>query len=261
MSADDVLFYVHSTVLRQHSQNEFNRLIPSPNPDNRESDAAKILQESSEVLNVLLHSLYGISCERFAPSFASLQQTVKCMTTYGLDPQTYVSPSSHLYDLLLAQAPALPLPVYALAAQFNLLSLATATSSHLLALDLSTISDEWSEQIGTLYLKKLFFLHLGRREALKRCLADPPRQHSPTDTCSMEDQRNLASAWITNASTFVWEGRVEVGVAVLEGTLTALGATLHCSECKQTLQERVQEVVTRWALVKVLCHRCPACNS
>lgn len=251
VSADCVVFYVHSVLLLQQSSNEFNHRIPSQGNASQSASSAPMLPESSEVLNVLLHSLYGLSCERFAPSFACTQQAVECMPTYGLDPQHYVAPSLPLYDLLLSQAAVSPLLVYALAGQYNLASLATAASSHLLSLDLSTISDEVSHKMGTVYLKKLFFLHLGRREVLKQCLVEPPRQHPPNATCQQQDQQNLTAAWIMGASSFVWEGRAGASVVVLESTFNALGSTLRCSECKQALHERIKEVSTRWALVKV----------
>lgn len=72
--------------------------------------------------------------------------------------------------MLLAQWPVFPLELYALAAHFDLLDLAVQTSPHLLALPLSILTDPIVERMGAIYTKRLFFLHLGRADALKRIL-------------------------------------------------------------------------------------------
>lgn len=200
---------------------------------------------------MLLHSMYGLSCARYSPSFGTVQESVDIMHVYGLDPSNYVAPSLPLFSLLLSQAPLYPLAVYALAAQHGLHELAVSSSSNLLSLDLSTLSDEMSQKLGPTYLKKLFFLHLGRCDALKRYLVEPPHPHPPTDQCSFVDQRQLSTAWSLSAAYFAWEAKADISVGMLEGTMGALGAHLTCSDCKRVLQERIRNLVVQWTLVKV----------
>ena len=68
---------------------------------------------------------------------------------------------------------------YALAASHDLYSLAVPISSHLLSYPLHMLTDELAEKIGPVYLKRLFFLHLGRLDALRRLLLPPPHPHFP----------------------------------------------------------------------------------
>src|ERR1700761_334873 len=190
VSSDSVFFYVHSRTLLQHSSNHFNGLIPqsklqqrqaqetenvnvSPNMNTNtsqlSSDETRLISllEPSDLVNVLLHTIYNLDCAHYAPSFECLCNTVKTMTKCGYDYKAYITHKSHLYNVILSHAPSRPLDVYAFAASHGLEELAIATSSHLLSLPLPTLTDKMCCDIGPIYLKRLFFLHLGRVDALK----------------------------------------------------------------------------------------------
>lgn len=166
-----------------------------------------VLPESSVVLNVVLHSIYDISCAHYSPSFESLSAALVFMTTYGIPVKRHTARSTPLHALFLSHAPFYPLELYALAASYDLYDLAVPTSSHLLSLSLASLTDEMVDHIGPRYLKRLFFLHFGRAEALKRLLLPPPHPHSPTVFCDFTEQKKLTRAWALASAYLAWDAR------------------------------------------------------
>jgi len=205
---------VHASALLGSSANQFNGLLPS-NPGSCESqDAVLSIPEHSTVLNVLLHIIYDMSCIHYSPPFPTLVAAVNCLSTYGISPKLVIVPSTPTYTLLLSYAPLFPLELYALAASFDLYDLAVATSSHLLSFPLASITDEMAECIGPVYLKRLFFLHFGRSDALKRILLPPPHPHAPTPWCDFNEQKKLTRAWALASAYLAWDARPGVFISV-----------------------------------------------
>jgi len=166
------------------------------------------IPEHSEVLNVMLHTVYNISPAAFTPTFHTLSSALTQMhQTYGIDLQTWITPSRPLFDTMLSVATQAPLELYALAASLGLEELAKAASSHLLSYPLSNLSDDVGNQMGPIYLRKLFFLHLGRVEALKRIVLQPPEPHPPLKSCPPESQQRLTEGWAISLADLVWEAR------------------------------------------------------
>lgn len=163
--------------------------------------------ETSAVLNVILHTIYDMSCAHYSPSYEVLATAVERLPFYGISPMSRILPTSPLYTLLLSHAPLHPLELYALAASFELDALAVAVSSHLLGIHLSSITDELARRMGPIYLKRLFFLHFGRSEALKRILLPPPHPHPPTPMCDFVEQKKLTRAWALASAYFAWDAR------------------------------------------------------
>ena len=163
--------------------------------------------EPATVLNVVLHTAYGLSCATYQPTIDILAAAVDAMATYGLPPREHIAPSTPLYALILAQAPINPVIAYALAASHDLYSLAVPISSHLLPYPLHTLTDELAEKIGPVYLKRLFFLHLGRLDALRRLLLPPPHPHPSTEDCDFADQKCLTRAWALASAYLAWDAR------------------------------------------------------
>jgi hypothetical protein len=159
------------------------------------------------VLNLVLHAVYDLPCTQYSPALAELDAATKALSRYGIAPATALAPKAPLGQALRALAPLHPLDVYALAATYDALALAETASTHLLAFPLCTLTDETATRMGGPYLRKLFFLHLGRVEALKRMLANPPASHAPTARCGFEDQKGLARAWALAAAYVSWEAK------------------------------------------------------
>ncbi|EIW80262.1 hypothetical protein CONPUDRAFT_105225 [Coniophora puteana RWD-64-598 SS2] len=251
ISSDSIFFYVESIMLLSASSNAFGALfaLPAKHPG---SDAGPIVvaQEHSAILDVILHTIYNMSCSHHNPSFDSLSAAVMAFPKYGLSTTRYIVPSTPLYTLLLSHAPLRPLQLYALAAQYDLHDLAVPTSSHLLSFSLPSLTDDMADRIGSRYLRRLFFLHLGRTDALKRILLQPPHPHAPSPTCSFEDQNRVSRAWALASAYLAWDARPDLSTAALQAALGPLGEKVRCSLCREGLQERLKNVITEWIIVK-----------
>jgi len=163
--------------------------------------------EHSSVFNIVLHAIYDTPCTQHHPSFDTLVEVISALITYGITPKNAITPSTPLHDILLTHAASRPLELFALASQHDLEDLAIATSPYLLSFSLSTISDEMAKQMGPIYLKRLFFMHLGRAEVLRSILLPPPYPHNPTAACGYGQQKNLTRAWTLAAAYLAWDAR------------------------------------------------------
>ena len=172
-----------------------------------DQESVVAVSEASAVLNIILHAIYDMSCAHYSPPFPLLVNAVDCLPVYGIDPKIRITPSTPLYAILLSYAPLFPLDLYALAAAHDIYDLAVATSSHLLSFPLATLSDEMALRMGPVYLKRLFFLHFGRSDALKRVLLPPPHPHPPTQWCDFTEQKKLTRAWALASAYLAWDAR------------------------------------------------------
>lgn len=270
LSSDAVFFYVHTHVLLAASDNNFNSLLPpSPKVKSGPMGPVVLVSESAVVLNIVLHAVYDMPCSHYSPSFESLAAALNAMTTHGVSLRTHVAPSTSLHALLLSLAPIYPLELYALAASYDLYDLAVPTSACLLSFSLASLTDEMAERIGPKYLKRLFFLHFGRADALKRLLLPPPHPHPPTPTCDYLEQKKLTRAWALASAYLAWDARpgkdckmkqhtgltwnvVDLSTSTMESALAPLGDQLSCESCKRAFQERLKTLIMQWSVVKVI---------
>ncbi|KAI0630873.1 hypothetical protein C8Q77DRAFT_232290 [Trametes polyzona] len=256
MTSDGVAFYVHAAQLLSVSDNNFNDTTLAANLDTstistaHNPSPATFVTETADTLNIILHSVYGISCASYSPSLDTLVASVDAMPTYGLAPKTHVAPSTVLHGLLLAQAPAQPLTVYALASRHDLYEVASPVSSHLLSVPLHALSDDVVGRIDSVYLKRLFLLHLERLAALKALLLPPPHPHPATAHCDFDEQKKVARAWTLAASYLASEHNADVSPSTIEGAFASLGAHVWCQECKRSLADRIKELLARWSSIK-----------
>ncbi|KAJ3922789.1 hypothetical protein F5877DRAFT_74938 [Lentinula edodes] len=251
LSTDSVFFYVHSHIILAASDNNFLSLIPTSSSKEQSSNMVIHVPELSPVLNIILHIIYNISCSHYSPSFGTLSDAVHRLPSYGIDPKSCITPSTPIHALLLSHAPLCPLDVYTLAAKYDLYDLAVPTSSHLLSFQLSTLTDDTAEAIGPKYLRRMFFLHIGRSDALKRILLQPPHPHAPTPWCDFADQKNLTRAWALASAYLAWDARPDVSTGFLEAALTPLVEHLSCDLCKQGLKDRIKNLIVQWSVVKL----------
>lgn len=252
LSCDSVFFYVHSQRLLSVSTNGFSSFLPlSSKNTSPDTDSIINLPQSSTVLNIVLHTIYGLSCTHYSPSLEDLRAAIGAMKLYGLPVETYTSPSTPLSHTILAHAPTAPLEVYALAASIDNDELAVSASPHLLSFTLSSLTDEMSKKIGPVYLKRLFFLHLGRMEALKRLLLPPPHPHPATNDCDFTEQKKLTRAWALASAYLTWDARPDMSASSIEAALLPLCEHLTCDPCKKALKDRIRDLIVQWAQVKV----------
>ncbi|KAJ6614300.1 hypothetical protein B0H10DRAFT_164568 [Mycena sp. CBHHK59/15] len=249
LSKDSVFFYVHADLLLDASENRFRAMLPVQPADGDDQPVLNV-PESSPVLNIILHAIYDMSSAHYSPSFDTLVKAVDAMPIYGINPKLRITPSTPLFTLLLSHAPLFPLELYALAAHYDIYDLAVPTSSHLLAFPLSRLSDQVVERMGPVYLKRLFFLHFGRAEALKRVLLPPPHPHAPTSSCDFQSQKGLTRAWALASAYLAWDVRPDLSTSTLESALRPLSEHLPCGLCKNALDTRVKNLIVQWSIVK-----------
>ena len=207
-SSDGIFFYVHKAQITDKSANAFNNLVPLDPPKSDTGDALFVtVPDPAVVLNIVLHAVYDISCEAYRPDIDTLAAAVDAMAVYGLALETHITPSQPLYSLLLNQAPVKPLVAYALAARHDLHTLAVSVSTYLLSFPLRELTEADVERVGPLYLKRLFFLHLGRLQALRALLVAPPHPHGPTEMCGFAEQKRLVRAWALATAYLAWDAR------------------------------------------------------
>jgi len=251
LSSDSVLFYVHSACLLAASENGFNTHLPLTTiTDTFDNDAIIAVPESSSIINLLLHAVYAWPCTRYSPSFEHLSEVVATLNVYGISISTFLAPGSPLFDALLVYAHTRPLDLYALSASFGIHQLAVSASAHLLSLSLCSLTDDMAVKIGPIYLKKLFFLHLGRLEALKRLLHPPPHSHTPTSSCDSEEQKKLTRSWALASAYLMWNAQPYTSPNTIDKALCSLANYSTCDLCKLSLQGRIRKLVVQWSVVK-----------
>ncbi|KIK61878.1 hypothetical protein GYMLUDRAFT_42289 [Collybiopsis luxurians FD-317 M1] len=249
VTSDSVMFFVHSHIVLAASDNQFHSLVPKPST-NQSPNPMIHVPDTSETFNIILHLIYNLPSSQYTPSFDTISKAVNRLSFYGIQAETYIIAKTPLHNLILSFAPILPIEVYILAAKHNLLDLAIPASSHLLSFDLSTLTEEKAEAMGAKYLRKLFFLHIGRSNALKRLLLKPPLPHPPTASCSFDDQKCLTRAWALASAYLVLDARPDLSIGALESCLNPLAQKLACDECRASLHACVKNVIVNWSQVK-----------
>jgi hypothetical protein len=167
------------------------------------------MRDNSLTLSIIFHTIYNISCSPFSPSLDDVAHAINRMEEYGLTPSSLIRGGTHLYVYLMSQhAPFSPLELYTIAARHRIERLAVDVSSHLLGLDLSRITDDLATAMGSSYLRKLFFMHQGRLERLKKILIKPPGFHENVAVdCDRQRQAVLKRQWALTVSSLVWEAK------------------------------------------------------
>jgi hypothetical protein len=203
VSNDDVCFYLHSHRLLSASDNGFAGLIHDVS-----SYPIRIL-ESSAVFNIVAHAIYSLSFAHFAPVIGDICDAVDALAQYGAIRLGAAGSGSGsgLHDILLSQAPLHPFEMYKLAGAHALDELAVAVSAHLQSHPLWSISNEDAVRIGPVYLRRLFFLHFGRADALKRLLLTGPGSHPSTTTCNVLQQTAVTRGWTMAAAWLICKAR------------------------------------------------------
>ncbi|KAI0741297.1 hypothetical protein C8Q80DRAFT_126994 [Daedaleopsis nitida] len=248
-SSDGVLFYVHRSQLVSRSMKAFACPVVSE-PVVVEGAAVYGVPDTSNVLNIVLHVVYDRPCDRYRPDIDSLVSAVDAMATYGIPLEAHLTPLRPMFSLILGQAPIDPIAVYALAARHDLYNLAVPVSSHLLSYPLHSLPDEYAVGIGPVYLKRLFFLHLGRTQALRRLLLPAPKTHPPTPDCDFVGQKKLAKAWSLASAYLAWDARPDLPTSAIQVASGSLMASMSCELCKTSLAQHVKSIVVQWSMVK-----------
>jgi len=250
LSSDAVYFYVGQSVISGSSANVFGGLLPESQNQPIHEMTVVLVPEHSTVLNIIMHTVYGVSCAHYAPALESLSSAVAALNKYGFPLSRFVASATPLYTLLLSLAPLYPIEIYTLAATHDMYDLAVPTSSHLLSFPIDSLSDDLAGRLGSKYLRRLFFLHLGRVDALKRILLPPPRLHAPTPTCDFDDQKRLMRAWVLATAYLVCNAKPDMSASTIESTLSPLGKLLSCDICREGLHSQIRNAIVQWSVTK-----------
>ena len=206
VSSDEVYFSAHRHRLLTASSNDFGSLLPPRDMGIRE-ECVLALPETSIVVNIVLHIIYGLSCGVYTPSLETLNGASRALRNYGVLLPFYATRGGQIYELLLAEAPRRPLQTFAIAAENNFEELAVAISPHLLPYGAKDIPDEIAQQAGPLYLKRLFCLREARYDLMRQIIVAPPYPHAPDRNCGPADRQGLSRAWTLAAAQLVWDFR------------------------------------------------------
>lgn len=268
-TSDYVFFYVHRSLLLCQSSNSFGYLIhlsedsPGPlSPQIDQYDLQKVhglpegvaplpsitVSEVSAVVNVMLHIIYGMSCQRFGPDLPTIGEAFVSLDKYGIPAP---SDSSDVWSLVLHYAQAHPIPAFALAAGRNIDWLCVKISPYTLSVLLDTVTEADALTMGPVYLRRLFLLHLGRRDALKRVIERPPATHHPTPGCTMDDQTDVVRSWDTVVADLVLRPMPHnTQVEELRDGFVAVAQRRTCGLCVSNIRFRVIEAIRDWQAIK-----------
>ncbi|KAG8930676.1 hypothetical protein FRC01_002417 [Tulasnella sp. 417] len=286
-TSDTVFFYVHQSVLQARSSNNFGMLlstsyytsnttsperrnihnqipgtgdflgggppqnmafIESSPPDQANVIPAIFVSEESVVFNTILHLVYDMPCGRYGPSIEVISNALEALPRYGLSTP---GPTNEIWTVLLKQTEMDPLRVYSLGAAHAVDLVCMQSSEHTLNTSLSRLSEADAMAMGAIYLRRLFFLHFGRVEALKRILGPPPDTHANTAACSEATQNAVKKAWkAALAELLLAETPQATPVAAIVSAFGPIANSTQCLTCKERIQERIASVVLAWGNVK-----------
>ncbi|KAF9018777.1 hypothetical protein BDZ89DRAFT_1073529 [Hymenopellis radicata] len=240
-STDGVLFYVHRVILAEASSNGFGSALL------HDAAAPIAVNDDSAVLNIILHAVYDLPSAHFSPSFRTLVDAVDRMEpVYGVAPTRFILPatSSDLFAQLYSHAPHRPIDVYMLAAHHGLEDLAVLVSGHLLSFKLETLTDDMTERMGAMYLKRLVFLHLDRLKRLREILLVLPPPHEGGG-CKADPQR----AWALAAAELVNDAKPDLSPHLLAASMKGFAGDIPCARCMHNFQTRLAEAAELWSNV------------
>jgi len=188
LSSDNVFFCVHSITLLLHSLNKFGGYL-------KDISQPILLSAHSAVVNLALYALYGLNPSGFNPTLGLMTQAFNFLIDHGILPNDCIPPANPFCESIHKLGVQYPLEAYMVVAYFNLEHLAIDVSRNLLTLPLPDITEEVAVTIGPTYLRRLFFLHLGRVYRLKQLMFQPPEAHGQNKDCYDSEQWLLQLEW------------------------------------------------------------------
>ncbi|CAL1715465.1 unnamed protein product [Somion occarium] len=256
ISADKVSFHTHYARVCNASSNNFNFLLPN-SPEALTETGVFQLAEEAAVLNVIFHCIYKLPFEIYDPALSTLLSVVVALQKYGLSLQQYLIIGTPLYQQMSLKTASSPIDVYTVAASNDLFDLASVASSYLLSYPVDELSDEVSITMGPVYLRRLFSLHTQRLKALRALMASPPVEHPSTPACGEVEKKRLPRSWSLFCTSIAFYATPDMSSVKLRSVLETLGELMLCDVCKQSLLDRVQELVVQWSAIPMTILRDP----
>jgi len=208
-----------------------------------------MVTESATVLNIVLHVIYGRPCTTFGPTLDDIALALESLKNRGV--ATPSNPKAEIWKLLLQRAASRPLQAMAIAALYSIEPVCADASRITLLTTLDHLSEAEALMMGPIYLRKLFFLHAGRRQALHRVIKGPLSPHPRSKGCTEEGFKGLAGQWAIVASDLVIDqGAAGTTTKRLKEAFGALGAGKHCPQCRSTIQGTIEDVCRAWKSIR-----------
>ena len=232
VSSDNVFFCVHSSTLLVHSLNKFGGYL-------KDMSQPMLLSAHSAVVNLALYALYDLDPSAFNPTTGLLTQALNFLIDHGILPKDCITPTSPFSESIRKLGAQCPLETFMMVAYFDLEPLAVDVSRNLLSLPLQSITEEVALAIGPKYLRRLFFLHLGRIERLKQLMLQVPEAHGQTKDCYDSEQRLLQLEWRSLAVALASQASPAMGpLQLYKAFLPITQKSGLCPDC--------MEVSERW---------------
>ncbi|KAL0581191.1 hypothetical protein V5O48_000881 [Marasmius crinis-equi] len=264
------MFYTDEDTLLRVSDNSFDNHLPLRTQDI--SQRVVFLPDiPSPELEIMLQAIYDVpsNTTQSMIDVRALTSAIDHLPVYGISPNTCITPGSHIYKFLLSCAPLHPLEVYAQAAQYGIVPLAVAASSHTLVADLLQLGDDLSLRMGSVYALRLFQLHLGRTQILKTLLSSDLGLHNQTSDCDFNGQKEMKAGWNLGVASMFHLIRPGMSSSipplpslkfylVVDTTTTLIRETIlthtdgfKCRECKKLRDKRLREIIDKWTMAPV----------
>ncbi|KAG8888185.1 hypothetical protein FRB98_008203 [Tulasnella sp. 332] len=211
------------------------------------------VEETSMVMNVVLHTIYNISCARYAPTYEIIVQALNSLRKYGIVMSS--KQDAEIWTMLLQHAirsPNLAIGAYAICASHGRDDLCILTSRLTLTLSLDALTEADALTMGPTYLRRLFFLHCGRLEAIKRVIGVPPKPHLATPTCSLPSPQLVANMWeVATADVTLRPRAYGISKEELEEAFAPVLAQQNaCDLCRDNVRDRIAQMVEDWLTIK-----------
>lgn len=221
---------------------------PTWGPDYSSRNATPLFSiavtEPSVVFSIILHIIYRMPCVPYAPDLDTISHALSSFRKYGL---VIPGEDSDIWSLILRHAPLSPLRAYAIAASYGMESVCLPISRFTLGVSLDTLSEIDAIAMGAIYLRRLFFLHTGRRDALRRVILEPPQLHRPTNYCSEARQKAVSSRWTLIAAELTTRPSSHNTTAdALTEAFVNLVQSAPCGSCRTSVQSKVDDLVQAW---------------
>ncbi|KAG9003409.1 hypothetical protein FRB94_003117 [Tulasnella sp. JGI-2019a] len=271
-TTDFVFFYGHQDKLLQISTNAFAHTIPasiSPvptsapstrlsNPPGHGTRRGKTLSvtvgHTSRVIDVVLRVIYDMPCQQTMPELDIISLALSVLDQYGLSTPNETSPSE-IWSLVLRHARTTDsIQAYALAAAHSMDKVCIEASAHTLRAPLENITEQQANLAGPIYLRRLFLLHMSRRESLRAVMERPPIITGQHDLrCSAVDREGVARSWALAAANVMTLKTAPQGVGGEELSKALLSEATEgrtCEQCLACIRDRISEVVHDWLAIK-----------
>jgi hypothetical protein len=247
LSSDNVYFCVHSMTLLLHSLNTFGGYL-------KEILQPILLSAHSAVINLALYALYDLNPSAFNPTTGLMAQALSFLIDHGILPKDCITSANPFCESIHKLGVQCPLETFTIMAYFDLEHLAIDVSRNLLDLPLHQITEEVALTIGPTYLRRLFFLHLGRIDRLKRLMFQVPEAHGQNKDCYDSEQRLLQLEWRSLAVALAPEATPAMGPSHLyKAFLPITQKKTLCPDCIEVSSRGYLFRITIYILLLLWC--------